>query len=45
MSRRWTVRYGSEQLPHRHVRRLVRRLLRRGAEPEPRYRTGKYWAD
>lgn len=39
------IRYGSEPYTHRHVRRLARRLLRRGVEPEPRYRTGKFWND
>lgn len=39
------IRYGSEPYAHRRVRRLVRKLLRRGVEPAPRYRTGKFWTD
>ncbi|MCC3299754.1 hypothetical protein [Arthrobacter caoxuetaonis] len=41
----WIIRYGSEMLTHRQARRRARSLLHRGIEPEPRYRTGKYWND
>lgn len=42
---KWRVFYGSEQLPHRETRRRVRRALRSLIEPEPKYRTGKFWTD
>lgn len=44
-SKKWIIRYASEIKTHREMRRLARRLLRRGVEPEPRYRTGKFWND
>lgn len=43
--RHWIVSLKSERRPHKEVRRLARRLLRRGVEPQPRYRTGKFWTD
>lgn len=45
MARKWTITFGSDILPHRNIRRRVKALLRRGIEPEPKYRTGKYWTD
>ena len=43
--KRYRVTYGSERMPHRTVRRIVKRLLQLHVEPEPRYRTGKFWTD
>jgi hypothetical protein len=39
------VFFGSEWLGSRETRRRGRNLLKRGIEPEPRYRTGRFWTD
>lgn len=39
------IRFGSDKMCHRTTRRIVKALLRKGIEPEPRYYTGKYWTD
>lgn len=41
----YRVIYASERRSWRDVRRIVRAALRRGIEPEPRYRTGRFWTD
>lgn len=45
MKGRIIIRYGSEPFTNRRLRRMARRLLRRGIEPEPRYRSGRFWTD
>jgi len=37
--------YGSERLRGKAERTRAKRALRRGAEPEPKYTTGKQWVD
>lgn len=37
--------FGSDPLPHRQVRRIEKRLLAQGIEPEPKYREGKTYRD
>lgn len=39
------VFFGSWRKSNRDERRIVKETLRRGDEPEPQYRTGKYWID
>lgn len=35
----------SDRLPSKDQRRKAREALRRGQEPEPEYRTGRFWND
>lgn len=35
----------SDKLPSRYVRRLVKRSLQKREEPQPKYRTGRFWVD
>ena len=42
---RYIVTYESHRLSGKDERRLVRAALRQGVEPEPEYRTGKFWID
>lgn len=42
---RWRCVYGSERLPSKAQRRKAKSALRRGTEPEPQYRTGRFWSD
>lgn len=37
--------FGSDPLTPREVRAKVRQALKRGQEPEPKYREGKSWRD
>ena len=42
---RLIVFHGSERLRGKRERRRARQDLRRGREPQPIYRTGKFWTD
>ena len=43
--KRWFCFYGSYRLRGSDERRRVKRDLRNGREPAPRYATGKQWND
>jgi len=43
--RPFVVTYASDLVPHKTVRAKVKQLLRNLIEPEPVYRTGKFWND
>ena len=45
MAKRWIVWFGSERLRGKQERMRVKRDLRKGKEPQPQYRTGKFWVD
>ena len=45
MARAYYCSYGSDSKGWRWMRQKARQLLKRGIEPEPKYRTGKYWDD
>lgn len=37
--------FGSERKTNKVIRRLVKRAIKMHIEPEPKYRTGKFWND
>lgn len=39
------VFFGSERLRNKSERRKAKQELKRGKEPQPKYRTGKFWTD
>lgn len=39
------VTHASERLSSKDQRRLAKRDLKRGRDPQPQYRTGRFWND
>jgi hypothetical protein len=41
----WPISYGSDPRDAKSQRRLAKAALAKGEEPEPEYRTGRFWTD